>query len=251
MQKNDLRERVDATLDRMIAAFYQEAPLANYQKDSASIDLDYFQRHTIETILRIKHKRMIDALVIHYFTKHNPYLAKSWAHYIEDEMLHGKMFAYDMEKLTGITLEEIYEQYEPLFATKLLNGYFYFTLEHEGPLASIVSAYFLEFTTRKTQPEWLDNLERVFGKENLIGARRHVEHDIRDNHNDFVWNVLSSLVTNGKDENKLFEHLSHIYGLFIGYFTDLKNQTLDRLGHSGQKVVEQSIKSAALISTAA
>src|SRR3990167_5225198 len=119
------REKVDA----MIEQFYQEAPLGNYQKDSSQIDQAYFVRHSIETILRIRHKRMIDALVIHYFTKHNPRLAKAWAHYIEDEMLHGHMFARDLQKLAGLTLEDIYQKHEPLFSTQLLNGYFYFTLE--------------------------------------------------------------------------------------------------------------------------
>ncbi len=251
MHENELRERVDAALEKMIAAFYQDAPLANYQKDSELIDLNYFKRHTIETILRIKHKRMIDALVIHYFTKHDLQLAKLWAQYIEDEMLHGKMFANDLQKLTGITLTEIDEQYELLFSTKLLNGYFYFTLEHEGPMASIVSAYFIEYTTRKTQPIWLDNLERVFGKENLMGARGHVDHDIRDGHNDFVWNVLSSLIKNEKDENKMFEHLHHIYGIFVGYFIDLYHQTLSKSDYTAVKVVSQSIKAAEMISKTA
>src|SRR5579862_8396845 len=150
-----LREKIDNTLNKMIENFYQDAPYANYQKDSQEIDLNYFVRHSIETVLRIRQKRMVDALVIHYFTKHNPRLAKDWAHYIEDEMLHGHMFARDIEKLCGLTLEDIYKKYQPLFSTQLLNGYFYFTLEHEGPLAAITSAYFLEYTTRKTQPIWL------------------------------------------------------------------------------------------------
>lgn len=221
-----LRERVDACLEGMIQKFYQDAPMASYQKESHEINLKYFIRHTIETILRIRHKRMIDALVIHYFTKHNPKLAKSWANYTEDEMLHGHMFANDVFKLAGLTMEDIRSNYEPLFATKLLNGYFYFTLEHEGPMAAITSAYFLEYTTRKTQPIWLDNLERVLGKENLLGARGHVNHDIRDNHNDFVWDVLKALVQKPEDERKLFQHLHHVYGLFVAYFLDVYQQTI-------------------------
>src|SRR5687768_9669552 len=121
MHSISFREKVDKTLDQMIEKFYTDAPYANYQKDSKEIDLNYFIRHSIETVLRIRHKRMIDALVIHYFTKHNPKLAKAWANYIEDEMLHGQMFARDIEKLCGLKLDEIYQNYQPLFSTQLLN----------------------------------------------------------------------------------------------------------------------------------
>jgi len=240
-----LREKIDNTLNKMIENFYQDAPYANYQKDSQEIDLNYFVRHSIETVLRIRQKRMVDALVIHYFTKHNPRLAKDWAHYIEDEMLHGHMFARDIEKLCGLTLEDIYKKYQPLFSTQLLNGYFYFTLEHEGPLAAITSAYFLEYTTRKTQPIWLDNLEKVLGKENLLGARGHVNHDIRDNHNDFVWNVLSSLITTKEDEESLFRHLKRIYGLFVAYFLDIYQETLGTTSDKNPvKLVNLAVKTA-------
>lgn len=222
-----LRKDIDNMLNEMIKKFYQDAPNGDYQRDAKHIDENYYKRHCIETILRIRHKRMVDALVIHYFTKHNPRAAKMWAEYIEDEMLHGHMFGKDLERQFGLTMDEIYAV-EPLFATKLLNGYFYFTLEHEGPMAAIVSAYFLEYTTRHTQPEWLDNLEKQFGKENVRGARAHVEHDIKDNHNDFVWKVLMMMVKNDSDVVKLKQHLNHIYGLFVAYFAELKQKTIDK-----------------------
>lgn len=225
----ELRTRIDAHLDKMIEHFYNEIPGATLQRDSQEIDLNYYKRHSIETVLRIRHKRMIDALVIHYFTKHAPKQAKAWAHYIEDEMLHGHMFAKDIEKLFGLSLEEVYK-YEPLLSTKLLNGYFYYTLEHEGPMASIASAYFLEYTTRKTQPLWLNNLAKVFGEEKVRGARAHVNHDINENHNDFVWEVLMSTLHRPEDEQKLFEHLDQIYGLFSAYFTEIYLKTM-RVNH--------------------
>lgn len=217
---HDLRTKIDNRLNAMIEQFYHDVPGGNYQRNSTNINMEYYKRHSIETILRIRHKRMIDALVIHFFTKHDSKQAKAWANYIEDEMLHGQMFAKDVERLFGLTQEEIYA-HELLFSTKLLNGYFYFTLEHEGPMASLLSAYFLEYTTRMTQPQWLDNLEKIVGKENLKGARAHVNHDIQENHNTFVWNVLISTIKNPEDEVRLEQHLENIYGLFAAYFTEL------------------------------
>jgi hypothetical protein len=222
----ELRNKIDARLNSMIEQFYQEVPNGTYQRDSQTINHEYYKRHSIETVLRIRHKRMIDALVIHYFTKHDPKQAKAWAQYIDDEMLHGHMFGKDIERLFGLKMDEIYE-YEPLLATKLLNGYFYYTLEHEGPMAALVSAYFLEYTTRMTQPVWLDNLARIFGEENIRGARAHVNHDIKEDHNDFVWNVLSSTIKQPEDAQKLLDHLNTIYGLFAAYFTELHMKTIN------------------------
>ncbi|CDZ78426.1 hypothetical protein BN59_02736 [Legionella massiliensis] len=228
IDKTNLRNEVNRILDQMITRFYEVAPLGKYQKDSEQINLDYFVRHTIETVLRIRHKRLIDALVIHYFAKHQPKLAKYWARYTEDEMLHGHMFARDLQKLAGINLDDIYTKYTPFFSTKLLNGYFHYTLEHEGPMAAIASAYFLEYTTGMTQPVWLDNLEKVFGKENLKGARSHVNHDIKESHNDLVWEVLQALIENEEDKLVLFQHLHHIYGLFLAYFQELFHCTFGK-----------------------
>lgn len=238
-----LQSQVDQKLDQMIERFYKVAPMASYQKDAEKIDKAYFIRHSIEIVLRIKHKRIIDALVIHYFTKTDLRLAKMWAHYAEDEMLHGEMFAKDIEKLSGLSLDNIYRDFEPMFATKLLNGYFYYTLEHEGPLAAITSAYFLEYTTRKTQPIWLDNLEKVFGKENLKGARAHVNHDINDNHSDFVWKIIISLTTENSQKERFHYHLENIFALFIGYFTELYESTINKENTSKVSTVKNIIAS--------
>ncbi len=109
-------------------------------------------------------KRTIDALTIHYFAQHNPRLAKKWCEYTGDEMLHDAMFAADLEKV-GVNREQIYA-HEPLWPTKLLQGYFYYGLEHEGrPLASLCSSYFIEYASQTTQPQIIANLGRVLGAE--------------------------------------------------------------------------------------
>lgn len=244
LDTNELRQNVDTKLNDYLNNFYENVPYAKYLKDSETIDKDYFLRHSIEIVLRIRHKRMIDALVIHYFTKNDLRQAKAWANYAEDEMLHGNMFAMDLKRLYDISLEEIYKV-EPTFATQLLNGYFYYTLEHEGPLASLISAYFLEYTTRMTQPEWLDNLESIFGKENLRGARGHVDHDIADDHNDFVWRVIAKELKSENDIKRLFTHLERIGALFSAYFVELYQETINKSSRDNILNVTRAAVSAA------
>ncbi|MFJ9615248.1 hypothetical protein [Streptomyces noursei] len=221
----ELRKKVDAVLDTFIKDFYETVPFAQHQKNSAELNLDYYKRHNIETILRLRRKRTVDALAIKYFTKVDPVQAKAWAHYTDDEMLHDRLFAADLAKV-GVTKDQIYST-EPLLSTKLLTGYLQFGMEFEdSPLALITSVYFVEYVTTRTQPEWLDNLGTVLGEENVKGARAHVNTDLDDDHDDFVWRVLSTLVKSEADEQKVIEHLNHIYWLWKLYFVELHQLTV-------------------------
>ncbi|MGP3684312.1 hypothetical protein ACTVZO_06305 [Streptomyces sp. IBSNAI002] len=229
----DLRKRVDAILDTFIKDFYETVPFAQHQRSAAELNLDYYKRHNIETILRLRRKRTIDALAIKYFTKVDPVQAKAWAHYTDDEMLHDRLFAADLAKV-GVTKDQIYST-EPMLSTKLLTGYLQYGMEFEdSPLALITSVYFVEYVTTRTQPEWLDNLESVLGQENVKGARAHVNTDLDDDHDDFVWRVMSTLVNSDADEQKVVEHLNHVYWLWKLYFVELHQLTV--LGRTGAQI---------------
>jgi hypothetical protein len=230
---SDLRKRVDAVLEEFIKDFYATVPFAQHQKNSSDLNLEYYKRHNIETILRLRRKRTIDALAIKYFTKVDPVQAKAWAHYTDDEMLHDRLFAADLAKV-GVTKDEIYST-EPLLSTKLLTGYLQYGMEYEdSPLALITSVYFVEYVTTRTQPDWLDNLENVLGQESLKGARAHVNTDLDDDHDDFVWRVLSTLVGDETAEKKVLEHLQHVYWLWKLYFVELHQMTV--LGRADSQI---------------
>jgi hypothetical protein len=223
----ELRARVHELLDGMIEQFYQKIPSATHLKSAERVDQEYYKRFTTEIILRLRMKRVIDGLTIHYFTKHDPRLAKKWCQYTEDEMLHDSMFLADLERL-GATREQVYGT-EPFLATKLLQGYFYYGLEHEGrPLASLSSSYFIEYTSSRTQGKWLDNVEKSLGKEAVKGSRAHVDHDDDDDHVDFVWDVLTSFVKTKADEEKIVSHLKNVYHLFMMFFIELHNTVFDK-----------------------
>lgn len=216
----ELRERVNEKLDNYIKQFYEQVPHAQHFLSSPDVDMPYYKRHTIETILRIRRKRTIDAHTIRYFTLHNPVAAKEWAEYTDDEMLHDRLFLADLAKV-GVDADAVYST-DPTLATKLLNGYFLYSLEFEGtPLAAVASSYFLEYTTRITQPDWLDNLETTLGKDNVKGARAHVNYDINEDHTGDVWNTLMTLVSDDQDENRLLKHFDNLYTLFAMYFREV------------------------------
>lgn len=219
-----LRKAVDSHLDNKLSSFYKTVPGAQTLVDNTAMSREYYIRHTIEIIVRLRMKRTIDALTIHYFTKNAPKLAKKWCHYTEDEMLHDDWFLADLLRL-GVTRDQVYGT-EPLRATKLLQGYFYYGIEHEGrPLASLCSSYLIEYGSIRTQPQWLDKFAKQEGDEFVRGARAHVQHDTEDDHTDFVWDVIYDFVKTPADERAIFEHLDVVSALFYQFYNEL-NETI-------------------------
>jgi len=219
-QRATLRSRVDAVLNKLIARFYEEAPYASHMASADTLNMDYYKRHNCETVLRIRLKRVVDAHAMRYFTKYDPVRAKIWAHYMDEEMLHDRMFVRDL-KAVHMTEADIY-RHQPLLATKLLMGYLLYVQEYEEtPLALIASVYFVEYVTTRTQPQWLDNLERLLGPDKIAGARAHCGIDVDDKHEDLVWGVLASLIKTPEDEEKAVEHMRVVYKLYVAYFAEL------------------------------
>jgi hypothetical protein len=232
----ELRRRANSVLEGLIQEFYEKVPYATHLMTSKTPDLEYYKRHTVETILRLRMKRVVDALAIKYFTHNDPVRARDWCHYCEDEMLHDvQFFLKDLQKV-GVKEEEVYAT-EPFFSTKLLIGYYQWGMEYEGtPLALIASVYFMEFVTTRTQPAWLDNLEKSLGKEKVRGARGHVNVDVADDHDDFVWNVLMSLVRTPDEEDRMIRHLEAVGRLFAAYFTELHRHTIEKAGQQAEPI---------------
>jgi hypothetical protein len=221
----EFKRRIDLLLRSFVSDFYGRVPGADHLLSAKEINLEYYKRNLIEIILRLRMKRTIDALTIHYFTKHNPRLAKKWAHYTDDEMLHDALFAADLAKV-GVSKETIYST-EPAFSTKLLQGYFYYGLEHEGrPLASLASSYFIETVSLLTQPKWIENVGSSLGSEVTRGQQAHVDHDTDDDHTSFVWNVIMSFVHSKDDEEAVVNHITNVYKLFCAFYTELYQMTI-------------------------
>ncbi len=230
IQRPDLRKRVDELLVKFEEDFYKKMSGASEMLDTSKFDLDLYKRHNVETILRIALKRAVDPLIANYWATRDPQLCKEWGLYGAEEGRHDRMFAGDLHKV-GMTDEQIYA-IRPTFATELLNGYFYYTLATEGPLASMISGFYLEYIATKTQPDWLNIMEQHVGADKTKGARAHIAFDIDDEHTDMVWNMIMRVIETEVDEERLVEHLIKINSLFVSYFVEVYTATV--LRKSGQ-----------------
>jgi len=231
--KPEFRERINAMLAQFEEDFYKKVGNADKMLSTQHFNMELYKRHNVETILRISLKRAIDPLIANYWATRDPQLCKEWGLYGAEEGRHDRMFARDLHDV-GMTDEEIYAV-KPTFATELLNGYFYYTLATDGPLAGMVSGFYLEFVAGKTQPDWLDQMEQHLGKGKTKGARAHLAQDLEDSHVDMAWNMIMRVIHTREDEEKFVEHLIKINALFVSYFVEVYQATMMKDASAGDK----------------
>jgi hypothetical protein len=214
-----LRVDLEAKMHGMIRSMYEAFPMGRYFRDAPEISRDIFLRHTIQTILRIRLARVADAKTLVLLTKTNPRAAQLWARYADEEMLHDRLFLRDIQKM-GATEQSVYST-QPFLATQLLQGFIYYTLEHEGPLGLLAKAYFLEFVSFNTQKEWNKNLERALGEGAIDGAKAHIDVDGDEDHIGSVWNVVTMEIHDEADVVRLHRYIDTYYLLFTAYLQEL------------------------------
>jgi hypothetical protein len=210
---------VNQHLDGIVEAFYGSAPVMRQLATSPTIAKDLFIRHTIETVLRIRLARIADTKVILHFARTNPFAAQKWCQYTEASMLRDRLFLQDLRNL-GVSDESVFGT-DTSLATKLLQGYLYYTIEHEGPCALLSKAYFVEYITRKTQDLWHGQVTRTLDEPAVKGVEVHLLHDDDEDRSGYVWNVLMATVRSSEDEARVLYHLDACYGLFVACFNEL------------------------------
>ncbi len=223
VQRPQFRARVDAQLEELLQGYYKQSTDQQKMLEQDGFDLELYKRHNVETVLRICLRRGLDPLIAAYWATRNPKLCQEWGLFGAEEGWHDRMFARDLHQV-GLTDEEIYAT-RPTFATELLNGYFHFTLATEGPLATMVSAFYLESLARRTQPAWLDKVEQHIGTDKTRGARAHLKLDEEDEHIELTWNMVMNSIETPRDEERFLEHLLKINALFMAYFAEVYQST--------------------------
>jgi hypothetical protein len=222
----EFRKRCDALLDRLVEEFYAQHESARRLLAPSFFSLDFVIRSTIENVLRIDLMRRVNPLVCTKVAATDPVLCKQWGLYAADEGLHSRMFAKDLHAL-GVGDEMIYST-PPLFATELLSGYLYHTLEAEGALAVLASAYYVESISDKTQPAWLDNIEKHLGELYTRGSRAHLQLDEIESHVDLAWNMCMRLVHTPEDEKRFVEHVVKLHCLLGAYVIEVLDVTVEK-----------------------
>ncbi|AJK49655.1 hypothetical protein [Burkholderia plantarii] len=217
------KSRIDRYLDKKMEAWRQSVPYASHMKDK-TINMNYYRRTLIEHVWRIRLSRVSQSKAIYKIAQISPAAAQEYAHYQADEMLHDKLYIHDCEA-AGVSMEEILNT-EPYLSTKLFEGYFYYTLEHEHPMAPVVSNYLVEYTQAKLQPDIVKNLKSTLGHDLIKGQEAHLVVDTRDDHSLEMWKILNQLILSEDDYEAVFKYIDDVQEILAMFFREIYEDTV-------------------------
>ncbi len=218
-----VREKLDSYLDGKMSEWAATVPYANHL-ESKNLNSAWYRRHTIEHVWRIRLSRSSHAKALHEITKISPEAAQLYAEYQAEEMNHDLLFRQDVEAL-GVTNEELLAT-EPFLATRLLQGFFYFLTEHEGPLGVVASSYLVEYTTSKLTPRQIKSMKETIGEAKLKGQLAHINTDLGDDHAGEMWRILRYLILDESDVEKVLRYFDDIQTILALYFRELYEATV-------------------------
>jgi hypothetical protein len=217
------KAELDAYMDKKMAEWKRTVPFASHLTDK-DINRAYYRRTLIEHVWRIRLSRVSQSKAIYKIAQISPKAAQDYAMYQAEEMVHDKLYIADAEA-AGITLEEIYAT-EPYLSTKLFEGWFYFALEHESPIAPVVSNYLVEYTQAKLQPAIVSSLQENLGRENVKGQAAHLHVDTSEDHSMEMWKVLSQLIFSEEDFQAVFRYLDDVQEILAMFFREIYADTV-------------------------
>lgn len=222
-QGRQKKAELDRYMDKKMEEWKSTVPFASHLTDP-DLHQAYYRRTLIEHVWRIRLSRVSQSKAIYKIAQVSPKAAHDYAHYQADEMLHDKLYISDCEAV-GVTPDEIYRT-EPYLSTRLFEGFFYYALEHESPLAPVVSNYLVEYTQAKLQPAIVKSLQDKLGKEKVKGQAAHLHVDTTDDHSMEMWNILSQLIFSEEDFQAVFKYIDDVQEILAMFFREIYEDTV-------------------------
>jgi pyrroloquinoline quinone (PQQ) biosynthesis protein C len=217
------KAELDRYMDKKMAEWKDSVPFASHLSEP-ELHQAYYRRTLIEHVWRIRLSRVSQTKAIYKIAQIAPRAARDYAQYQAEEMLHDRLYVSDAAA-AGVTEDEI-RATEPYLSTRLLEGFFYFTLEHESVLAPVVSNYLVEYTTAKLQPAIVGNLQERLGKDNVKGQAAHLHVDTTEDHSQEMWDILHQLIFSEEDFQKVFTYLDDVQEILAMFFREIYEDTV-------------------------
>jgi hypothetical protein len=217
------KAELDRYLDHKMAEWKRTVPFASHLTED-KIHNPYYRRTLIEHVWRIRLSRVSQSKAIYKLAQISPRAAQDYAHYQANEMLHDKLFIRDCEA-AGITMEEILST-EPYLSTRLYEGFFYYVLEHEHPIAPLVANYLVEYTQAKLQPKIIRSLQSSLGREMVKGQEAHLNVDTHEDHTMEMWRILSQVIFSEQDFRMVFKYIDDVQEILAMFFREIYQDTV-------------------------
>lgn len=187
-------------------------------------NLDYYIRHVVEIILRIKLNNEVDAYSLYKIGYKDNLLSKKLATYLSEEYGHESFFMADL-KAFGLNDESV-NSTDPLFSTQKLIGYLYYSIMQDGPMPTMVWNWLVEWYSDTYNMTITQKAAAEFGKDKVIGSLKHLAFDEQHDHLKLMFSTIEATIKNDCDSEKVKTYISNFIHLIGEYYQELYDTTI-------------------------
>jgi heme oxygenase-like protein len=188
------------------------------------IDRDYYVRHLMETVLRIRLNNEVATYALYQVGSKDDVLAGAMSRYLYEEFGHETMFTRDLDAF-GVSVDELNATPEFPSTAKLM-GYLQLLAHRDGPAPSVTWDWFVEWYQERYNPIIVGKAGREFGDQLVDGWQKHIEFDESHEHDDLMWTVVSRAVEGWSSPERAEAYLVHYIDMIGDYFQELYDATV-------------------------
>jgi hypothetical protein len=218
------RERLETLAADLMEKQFERIPKMREFHTGEWIDKDYYIRHVVETVLRIRLNNEVDTYALFKVGSKDDALAANLAKYLAEEFGHETMFTRDLKKF-GFTAEDLAAS-EVFPTTKQLMGYLRLAADDRGPAPTTVWDWFVEWYSDRYNQIITDKAGQEFGKEYTRGKQAHLDFDESHDHDELMFRTVSRAVDSFGTPAGAYSDLTTFVNLIGDYFGELYETTV-------------------------
>lgn len=219
-----MRERLEKAAHDAMEDLFERVPKAREFHAGEWIDREYYQRHLMETVLRIRLNNEVDAYGLYKIGYRDNRLAATLAQYLAEEYGHEELFIRDIARF-GVSKEEL-DATNVFPSTEKLIGYLYFAINRHGPLPTMVWNWFVEWYSDRYNGVITDHAAETYGSQMVKGSAAHIQYDESHDHDDLMWSAVERAINGWGDYETAERYLVNFVDLIADYFTELHSSTV-------------------------
>jgi hypothetical protein len=218
------REHLEKLAQDEMERLFTTIPRARAFHSGAWIDRDYYIRHVMETILRIRLNNEVDAYSLHKMGSRDLVLAQRLAQHLAEEYGHEDLFLRDLEA-SGVTKAQV-DATSVFPSTKELIGFMYLAINEDGPLPTMVWDWFVEWYSDRYNGVITNKAAHEYGDGLVRGSLAHIHYDESHDHDDLMWGSVVRAMALAGDDAKASAYLRHYIRAVGRYFDELYQSTV-------------------------
>lgn len=218
------RGRLEQLAADLMEKQFQRVPKMREFHTGEWIDKNYYIRHVVETVLRIRLNNEVDSYALFKVGSKDDTLAANLAKYLAEEFGHESMFTRDLKRF-GFTAEDL-EASEPFPTTKQLMGYLRLAADERGPAPTTVWDWFVEWYSDRYNQIITNKASAEFGKEYTRGKQAHLDFDESHDHDELMFRTVSRAVESFGNAPAAYSDLTTFVNLIGDYFAELYETTV-------------------------